>query len=587
MLGLSSLQRWTENIDMRNGILEDVIKMMQINGSSLQDYEKLTILMFDKVKISSTMEYDVLHDEVVGPFSQMQVVMARGITAQWKQPIFVNFDKKMTKEILFSIIDRLDKIGFNVLCCVSDCEGENIDLWKSLDITFEQPIFSTPNGKEIVYIPDATHILKLIRNWLIDTGFQFQDQLINKNPLESLIKKTSTAINVCYKLTEEHLTCKGPQRQKVRLTSQLLSHLTATALLHYKPIDDTKLLNDTANFIELVNNWFDLSNVSHPNNHSTPYTAPYGLFLEEQDSLLDKMFNTFLLMRCNGKYGLQTFQKALLMHINGLKLLLKIVCNNGLKYILTSKLNQDVLENLFLQLQNMGGLNDHSSPLNALYRLCMIILGKTPVVVSNQTNISDSNNEEFLVATTIKQVDLKLNNVCENIKNIENDIDTPSDSESIINNCNKRNEMVQDVVEYLAGWIAKTYRHTFSELVSTTEQNSNESPHGHDYVMSSWISHSAYDRLIVPSHEFKKNILRIERLFKKITKQQIPKGPGVVKNLTKKIFSRMEMADKYYPVVQTFIKQRLLIKMKYLNHQIASRNKKKKSQMSATITSKI
>lgn len=156
--------------------------------------------------------------------------------------------------------------------------------------------------------------------------------------------------------------------------SQLLSHTTATALLHYKPIDDTKLLNDTANCIELVNNWFDLSNVSHPNNHRTPYTAPYGLFLDDQNSLLDKMYNTFLSMKCNGKFGLQIFQKALLMHINGMKLLLKIVQGHGLKYILSSKVNQDALENLFSQLRTRGGLNDHPSPLNALYRLRIRIL---------------------------------------------------------------------------------------------------------------------------------------------------------------------------------------------------------------------
>lgn len=579
MLGLSSLQRWAKNIDMRNGILEDVIKMMQLSGSLLQDYEKLTVLMFDEVKISSTMEYDVLHDEVVGPYSQMQVVMARGIAAQWKQPIFVDFDQKMTKDILFSIIERLDQIGFNVVCCVSDCGGGNIGLWKSLDVTFEQPIFSSSNGKEIVYIPDAPHILKLIRNWLLDTGFQFQDQQINKNPLENLIKKTATELSVCHKLTEEHLTCEGPQRQKVRLASQLMSHTTATALLHYKPIDNTELLNDTANFIELVNNWFDLSNVSHPNNYRTPYTAPYGLFLNEQDSLLDKMFNTFLQMRCNGKYGLQIFQKALLMHINGMKLLLKIVRDNGLKYILTSKVNQDALENLFSQLRSMGGLNDHPSPLNALYRLRMIILGKNPGVVSNQSNTSDSNNEEFLVATTIKQVDLKLNNVFENTNNIESCTDTASDNESMESNCNEKNEMVQDAVEYLAGWVARTYRHKFPELgLTTTEQNSNEKTHGHDYVMPSWISHLSYGGLIVPSYDFKIKILRIERLFKKITRQQIPKGQGVVKSLTKKIFNRMEMADKYYPVVQKYIKQRVLIRMKYLNHHIVSLNKKKKAK---------
>jgi len=29
--------------------------------------------MFDEVKVSYTMEYDVLHDQVIGPHNQMQV----------------------------------------------------------------------------------------------------------------------------------------------------------------------------------------------------------------------------------------------------------------------------------------------------------------------------------------------------------------------------------------------------------------------------------------------------------------------------------------------------------------------------------
>ena len=62
ILGLSSLQRWVKTIHMRNGILQDVLKIMKLNGDTLNDQEKLTVLMFDEVKISSTMEYDVLHD---------------------------------------------------------------------------------------------------------------------------------------------------------------------------------------------------------------------------------------------------------------------------------------------------------------------------------------------------------------------------------------------------------------------------------------------------------------------------------------------------------------------------------------------
>lgn len=79
---------------MRNGILGDVLKIMKLNGDTLKDYEKLAVLMFDEIKISSTIEYDVLHDEFIGPHNQIQVVMARGISSQWKQPVFVDFDKK-------------------------------------------------------------------------------------------------------------------------------------------------------------------------------------------------------------------------------------------------------------------------------------------------------------------------------------------------------------------------------------------------------------------------------------------------------------------------------------------------------------
>jgi len=73
-------------------------------------------------------------------------------------------------------------------------------------------------------------------------------------------------------------------------------------------------------------------------------------------------------------------------------------------------------------------------------------------------------------------------------------------------------------------------------------------------------------------------MFRVEKLYRKITKQQIPKGPGVVKNLTKKILSRMEIAEKYNPVVQTYIKQRVLIQMKYLNEHSRKLFKKRKAK---------
>jgi hypothetical protein len=47
---LSSLQRCSKTIEMRNGILDDVLKIMKHNGDTLKDYDKFSVLMFNEVK---------------------------------------------------------------------------------------------------------------------------------------------------------------------------------------------------------------------------------------------------------------------------------------------------------------------------------------------------------------------------------------------------------------------------------------------------------------------------------------------------------------------------------------------------------
>lgn len=173
-------------------------------------------------------------------------------------------------------------------------------------------------------------------------------------------------------------------------------------------------------------------------------------------------------MRCTNKSNLQLFQKALLMNINRTRKLLNIVQEHGLTYLLTSKVNQDVLENLFSQLRTRGGLNDHPSPLNALYRLRMIILGKSPGFVSTSSNTNDNNQEEFMMAKTFKQINFQIIDN-ENNGDIKTGSDTDTDNDTSIENESEHlNEMTQDAVEYLAGWIAKKFKIKFPEIGCTT-----------------------------------------------------------------------------------------------------------------------
>jgi len=65
-------------------------------------------------------------------------------------------------------------------------------------------------------------------------------------------------------------------------------------------------------------------------------------------------------MRVHGKKSLMHFQKGIFLTNQSLRNLYEDITENyGLTYLLTRRLNKDVLENLFSFLHGMGGANDH------------------------------------------------------------------------------------------------------------------------------------------------------------------------------------------------------------------------------------
>jgi hypothetical protein len=55
------------------------------------------------------------------------------------------------------------------------------------------------------FFAHAPHMLKLLRNWLIDTGSKLENgKIINQQPLVELIRLVDNEVSVCFKLTEAH-----------------------------------------------------------------------------------------------------------------------------------------------------------------------------------------------------------------------------------------------------------------------------------------------------------------------------------------------------------------------------------------------
>lgn len=177
-----------------------------------------------------------------------------------------------------------------MVAIVSDCGGGNVGLWKKLDIScsrseinnsFKHPI----TGNNVYVFADAPHMLKLLRNWFIDFGFVLSNgKILKKDKVYELLHKTNTEISPNFKLSELHFDCSKTERMKVSLAAELFSHTTATCLKRYFPNDEEA--SSLADFIDLVNKWFDVMNsytVVGP-----WYKRAYGLELKHQNEVLGK-----------------------------------------------------------------------------------------------------------------------------------------------------------------------------------------------------------------------------------------------------------------------------------------------------------
>jgi len=156
-----------------------------------------------------------------------------GLTSNWKQPIFYDFDQRMTNTLLIAIITSLHDAGFEVKAAVSDMAPCNEGLWSNLGITSDITSFEHPITKSSIHVfADAPHLLKLARNHYLDQGFVLPSgTYIGRYNVEELIQLQSKSdFQYTFKISEKHLYVSGPMRQNVKLAAQFFSNTVANAI---------------------------------------------------------------------------------------------------------------------------------------------------------------------------------------------------------------------------------------------------------------------------------------------------------------------------------------------------------------------
>jgi hypothetical protein len=200
----------------------------------------------------------------------------------------------------------------------------------------------------------------------------------------------------------------------------------------------------------------------------------------------------------------------------------------GLKFLLTYRLNQDVLENFFGAIRTKAGLYDHPDPLEFRYRLRSYILGR------NYGTLSDAGNtEEDSTPSPTEDIE----SVLLSAKLLSTLVGKINASPEEVLETDDMDELKYDSFEHLGGYICKRLK-IGPDTTATTS--------------NTWTDQVAEGGLIKPPEELMQNMKELENTFNKfngdtikITKHYLATLLNLAtvecNNKTKKLFFRSRM----------------------------------------------
>lgn len=119
---------------------------------------------------------------------------------------YFQYDTDISKDILFNINNHVEAAGFPVVAMVSDMGPSKVRLWKNLAVGPEKTIFTIPScdDREVFVFTDAPHLLKLIRNNFIDSGFgmdgSHRHTYVDSACVREIIKRSVKDLKIAYRL---------------------------------------------------------------------------------------------------------------------------------------------------------------------------------------------------------------------------------------------------------------------------------------------------------------------------------------------------------------------------------------------------
>jgi len=298
----------------------------------------------------------------------VMVFMARGLFSPWKFPVAYflahsGVKHTLLKDLIIDVLTELFKNGLYPKVLVCDQGTNNQSALKSLGVDENKPYFFFENNK-IFSIFDSPHLIKSLRNNLIGCSFEKDNMTVaafSDITKTYEIDKNNIKSKSLLKITEAHIYPSSFQKMRVKLAVQFFSHTMASTIRTCIETDELKsqTAKNTADFVDFINKLFDCLN------SKTLYSSnPYNCGLSDSGTVKPFLNNAaiyFINLQKNKKCKITKPPcfKGNTQTITGILSFFEEAksINNEVSFILTNRLNQDALENLFSIMRQKGSYN--------------------------------------------------------------------------------------------------------------------------------------------------------------------------------------------------------------------------------------
>lgn len=593
-----SLSRITENWPQNPGLNDILFEAIAFKTKDFHILDKNCSICIDEMSIKSHFFYNISKDEIIGfdntqktkllPAKNVFVIIVQGLQRKWKQPLgyfFVRstFSAVEVENIIIDCIKKLQNIGLNVRAVISDQGSNFLQLSKNLKITPLKPYFVV-NSQHIYYMFDTPHLLKSLRNNLMKYKIHFEDRIADWNHIKFLYEKDSALkIRNAPKLTKMHIYPNSFQKMNVSLAAQIFSHTVAASLANYISFGKLPIAAcGTVEFIERIDNLFDMMNSAMVTNKKI-FSRPY-IGSKEQKQYLTDMAAMFKKLNLHDKFGTNCTNKIKCIFgwqitINSVLGLFEELNENGLKYLLTRRLNQDALENFFGKVRQQGGSCINPTPIQ-FTRAFKQLVGQHFFSNSIGTNCEEDDLKSLDLFTQWKNIEVpKCNLFTQNLK-------TNLCFEKTTYNPDYRTINLPEInaFTYFCGYIYKkcleqhNCSNCFDSANTTQLTDKNVLIHLRSYNENH--EENPFGNMCSPSEDFIDYLLNLETKFLKIF-QTSATDPGIgikILNVLKEVNHNFLYSCEHFPIeylLKLFIRVRIYYSLKFFNKQMAETKARK------------